>query len=84
MREKLVRRGASFLSVGAMAVAVACSSNGGDPRSGSPAASPPAPPGFVTLARSAHPLARPELDVGRLEPSRVLHNLSLVFRPSAA
>lgn len=38
----------------------------------------------MTLPRNTHPLARPELDLGRLEPAKVLHNLSLVFKPSAA
>ncbi len=49
-----------------------------------PAATAPAAiepqPGFVRLARSAHPLARPELDAGRVEPERRISNLSLFFK----
>jgi hypothetical protein len=46
-----------------------------------PRASDPVPaPGFVRLARSAHPLARPELEIGRVEPGRRLSNLSLFFK----
>lgn len=37
----------------------------------------------VRLARGAHPLARPELDEGRVEPGRRLSNLSLFFTMSA-
>ena len=36
--------------------------------------------GFVRLARSAHPMARPELEIGRVEPGRRLSNLSLFFK----
>jgi MYXO-CTERM domain-containing protein len=54
----------------------------------SPAAAAPqlasAPrPGFVRLARSQHPFARPEVDAGRVEPGRKLSNLSLFFKLSA-
>lgn len=44
-----------------------------------PRASEPKP-GFVRLARSTHPLARPELEVGRVEPGRRISNLSLFFK----
>ena len=36
----------------------------------------------VRLVRAAHPLARPELDVGPLDPGKRLENLSVVFKPS--
>jgi hypothetical protein len=39
-------------------------------------------PGFVRLARSRHPFARPEVDAGRMEPGRKLSNLSLFFKLS--
>jgi hypothetical protein len=38
----------------------------------------------VRLARGAHPLARPDLDQGPLDPARRIENLSLVFRRTAA
>jgi subtilase family serine protease len=49
------------------------------PAAAAPLASTPRA-GFVRLARSAHPLARPELEVGRVEPGRRLSNLSLFFK----
>lgn len=39
---------------------------------------------MVALARGVHPLARPELDRGELDPARRIANLSLVFRLSPA
>jgi hypothetical protein len=38
--------------------------------------------GYVQLARGAHPLARPENELGRLDPSKRLENLSLVMQLS--
>ena len=46
----------------------------------SPGAISPARP--VRLARGAHPLARPELDVGALDPGKRLENLAVVFKLS--
>ena len=40
-------------------------------------------PAFVKLERSAHPLARPENDLGPLDPNKRLSNLSLVFKLTA-
>jgi hypothetical protein len=44
----------------------------------------PAPGGFVRLDGSKHPLARPEFDVGPLDPGKRIANLSLVFKMSPA
>ena len=40
--------------------------------------------GSARMPRGAHPLARPELDVGRLDPERRIENLSLFFSLSPA
>ena len=40
------------------------------------------PAAAVRLARAAHPLARPELDVGPLDPGKRLENLAVVFKLS--
>ena len=40
------------------------------------------PSGFAVLARGAQPLARPELEIGRLDPDKRIENLSLVFKLS--
>jgi subtilase family serine protease len=42
------------------------------------------PSGFVRLERGKHPLARPEFDIGPLDPGKRIANLSLVFKPSPA
>jgi hypothetical protein len=39
---------------------------------------------YVSLPRGVHPLARPELDRGPLDPARRIANLSLVFKLSPA
>ena len=39
---------------------------------------------FTPLTRTAHPLALPENDLGRLDPTTTLHHLSLVFKLSPA
>ena len=39
-------------------------------------------PGFVRLSRNIHPLARPEYDVGPLDPSKRIEGLSIVFKPT--
>jgi hypothetical protein len=39
---------------------------------------------YVALSRGAQRLARAELDVGRLNSAKVLHNMALVFKPSAS
>jgi subtilase family serine protease len=39
---------------------------------------------YVSLPRGVHPLARPELDRGPLDPARHISNLSLVFKLSPA
>ena len=78
------RRG-PFLAVAALALVAACSTGrteGPSLTTGetpNPPAQPAAASGYVTLERGAHPLARPELDAGRLDGARVLHNLSLVY-----
>src|SRR5262245_19953742 len=82
--QKRAGRGA-FVAVAAVALVAACSTgrSDGPPASGSPA-DPAAAPGYVTLERGAHPLARPELDAGRLDGAKVLHNMSLVFKLTPA
>ena len=93
VRPHSATRGAPLVALFALAVAAACSSSGtqtpssstgsaSGPTSAPPTAAPSAPAGYVTIARGAHPLARPEFDTGRLDPTRVLHNLSLVFKLS--
>ncbi len=86
---RLSGRSASLAGLSALNVAAACSTGSGSGTLGTSGAvgstSSPAPSaasGYVTLTRGAHPLARPEYDVGRLDPTRVLHNLSLVFKLS--
>jgi hypothetical protein len=37
-------------------------------------------PSYTVLPRSAHPLARPDLEVGRLDPNKRIENLSVVFK----
>ena len=44
-----------------------------------PASSAPA---YVRLDRGAHPLARPEVDVGPLDPGKRIDNLSILFKLS--
>jgi hypothetical protein len=39
---------------------------------------------YVPLARGAHPLARPELDRGPLDPDKVISNLAIVFKLTPA
>jgi hypothetical protein len=46
--------------------------------------SSPAVSDYVALGRGVHPLARPELDRGPLDPATRISNLSLVFKLSAA
>ncbi len=46
--------------------------------------SPGSATAYVPLTRGAHPLARPENDLGRLDATMTLHHLSLVFAPSPA
>ena len=79
-----VARSARLLALAATAIAAACSSGdeGGSGKVGG--AQPPASAPYVTLTRDAHPLARPEFDVGPLDPAKVLHNMSLVFKPTPA
>ncbi|MGO8996597.1 MAG: protease pro-enzyme activation domain-containing protein, partial [Polyangiaceae bacterium] len=93
VRPHSATRGAPLVALFALAVAAACSSSGtqtpssstgsaSGPTSAPPTAAPSAPAGYVTIARGAHPLAKPQFDTGRLDPTRVLHNLSLVFKLS--
>src|ERR1700722_11990471 len=64
---------------------LACGNGGTDPAGSVSQSARPSPshaPSFVPIARGAHPLARPELDRGPLEASKVISNLSIVFRPT--
>src|SRR5580693_3489355 len=81
------RRGQGRLSWAIFAIALfaACTAGRTDnpPASGS-SAPPVGATGYVTLERAAHPLARPEDDVGPLDGAKVLHNMSLVFKLTPA
>jgi subtilase family serine protease len=69
----------------ATCVAVACSTppSTGGPSTAPPAATTPAPAALTELTRNLHPLARPEYDVGRRDPS-ILTAGSIYFKLSAA
>ncbi|MBS2033282.1 MAG: S8/S53 family peptidase, partial [Deltaproteobacteria bacterium] len=70
----------AFSTVAAAALFAACSmgqSDGSTTPSRVDGTTPAS--GSVVLERTVPPLARPELDVGRLDRARVLHNMSLVF-----
>src|ERR1700685_1423737 len=91
VRRRRWGQGGGLAALLLVAIAAACSTESGTPGAGGAGAtgasaspSPAASSGYLTLARSAHPLARPENDLGRLEPTKVLHNLSLVFKLSNA
>src|SRR5580692_2732890 len=59
---------------------------GGSSSSGAPSPTPPPQQqqqGLTPLTRSVHPLARPEFDLGRRDPSVVTAG-SIYFKPSAA
>lgn len=68
-----------------LALLAACSMGrgSGQPAPGGAAASAKTS-NYVKLERAAHPLALPELDAGRLDGAKVLHNMSLVFKLTAA
>lgn len=72
-------RAGRVLSLGAVIVAAACSSSEDATRAPSGNATAAAS-SSVVLTRSAHPLALPQFDAGRLDPQKVLHNVSLVFK----
>ncbi len=84
------RRGvppAATLAVGFLAVAVACTTPSSAPPPPGTSGAPPSGSGatsFTVLTRDAHPFARADLDVGRLDPARHLGHLSIVFKPSGA
>jgi subtilase family serine protease len=42
------------------------------------------PNGAVRIERNAHPIARPELDLGPVDPSTRMSQLSIAFKPTAA
>ena len=74
----------------ALGAAFGCSTpptSGGSSSSGAPSPTPPAQQqqqqGLTPLTRSVHPLARPEFDLGRRDPSVVTAG-SIYFKPSAA
>jgi Pro-kumamolisin, activation domain/Subtilase family len=71
----------------APALAIAADVWAPSPASGAPASRPTAATtaivsGTVTLAGNLHPKARPELDVGRMDPAVRLSGMSLLFRMS--
>jgi MYXO-CTERM domain-containing protein len=82
------RKGFAFplVQYGAVAALGALALGASKPKPSSPAGAAPsvgtATAGYVQLARGAHPLARPENDLGRLDPTKRLPNLSLVMRLS--
>ncbi len=77
-------------SVAAVSVASAACGGSDTPTNGTigaPVAVTPAvvaSPAYVPLARGAHPFARPENDIGLLDPETRISNLSIVFKPTAA
>jgi MYXO-CTERM domain-containing protein len=82
MSHRRTLRPARFFPLGALAILGALAATSVS-RHG--AASPPRPAaGLVQVPRNVHPFARPESDLGRLEPSKRLANLAIHFKPSAA
>ena len=74
------------VGLAALAATVACSTppSGGDSTGNAPAPAAKSNPAALTpIARSLHPLARPDLDVGRRDPA-VLTAGSIYLKPSAA
>jgi len=73
----------AVLALSAACWLAGCSSSGsgGSSAEGSPPR-PAAPAAGVRLARNVHPLARPELDRGPLDPARRIENLAVVFKRS--
>jgi Pro-kumamolisin, activation domain len=49
---------------------------------GSPGDGGPSQPAYTMLTRGAHPLAQPQFELGPLDPSKRIENLSLVFKLS--
>jgi hypothetical protein len=75
--------GGPLLAIAAIALVAACTTGRSDTppvelRGRAEASS------YVRLDRVTSPLARPESDVGRLDANRVLHNLSIVWKPTPA
>ncbi|MGD0678619.1 MAG: protease pro-enzyme activation domain-containing protein [Polyangiaceae bacterium] len=70
--------------LGAAALGVACHASQSDPPTSAVAsgAASASSAGYVRLTRGAHPLARPEFDVGPLDPDRRIANLAIVFKLS--
>jgi hypothetical protein len=85
---RLGRRGAfaGVVALAAGATASGCGTSGSAPPTAieagveTPAAS--ATDAYVRIERGAHPLARPDLDIGPLDPTRRIENLSVVFKLS--
>jgi MYXO-CTERM domain-containing protein len=71
---------AALATITLVASTSACGTSATEPAS-KPAVQPDA---YVPLARSAHPLARPELDRGPLDPDKLISNLAIVFRLTPA
>ncbi len=78
-------RGAAGLFLLLVVAAVACSTppSSSRPSTGAQPADAGSSSTFTTLARGAHPLARPDLEIGRLAADQRIENLSLVFKLSA-
>jgi len=74
---------AAFAAIVGVAQLEGCGTEPGASTSeATPQAEPVATPAFVTLDRNVHPLARPEHDIGPLDPATQLSNLSVVFKLS--
>jgi subtilase family serine protease len=75
---------AMLAGLGVFASAYGCGSQGSSKAQSSGAtttqSTPPAKPAFAALERNLHPLARPENDIGPLDPSKRLPKLSLFFK----
>lgn len=79
----------SVAALGALALGasfLACGNTTSDPggKSSTSNAVVAPSPAYVPIARGAHPMARPELDRGPLDPDKVISNLSVAFKLTPA
>ncbi len=76
---------AALVTIGCGVSAFGCGNNSTPDPAAKPASqSEPRSDAYVPLARGAHPLVRPELDRGPLDPDKVIANLSLAFKLTPA
>jgi hypothetical protein len=75
-------RAVAILAVGATVAGCTAPMSDAPTSAGGADAAPVSANGYVRLERGAHPLARPEFDLGPLDPNRRLTNLLVVFKLS--